>query len=71
MLARTTADLSRRDGLPGFVLVGNDDEGRWTVGAGGPEVTGTPPSLLGWVLGRTDGIGVFSEDPLPELGPWR
>ena len=71
MLARRAKDLSERDDLPGFVLVGNDNEGTWTVGAGGFEITGTPPSLLGWVLGRTDGIGVHSEQALPVLGPWR
>jgi len=71
LLARTANDLSEREDLAGFVLVGNDNEGRWTVGVGGPEITGTPPSLLGWVLGRTDGIGVHSEEPLPHLGPWR
>jgi maleylpyruvate isomerase len=71
MLQDATTDLSKRDDLAGFVLVGNDNEGRWTVGSGGPEITGTPPSLLGWLLGRTDGIGVFSADPLPVLGPWR
>ena len=70
LLARTAKDLSARDDLPGFVLVGNDNEGTWTVGKGGFEVTGTPPSLLGWLLGRTNGIGVHSEEPLPELGPW-
>lgn len=71
MLDRVAADLSARDDLPGFVLVGNDNEGRWTVGTGGPEITGTPPSLIGWALGRTDGIGVFSAEPLPDLGSWR
>ncbi|MEJ7629019.1 MAG: maleylpyruvate isomerase family mycothiol-dependent enzyme [Nocardioidaceae bacterium] len=71
LLARTAKDLSERDDLAGFVLVGNDDEGTWTVGDGGPEITGTPPSLLGWVLGRTDGIGLHSDAPLPDLGPWR
>jgi maleylpyruvate isomerase len=71
MLNRSAKDLSDRDDLPGFVLVGNDNEGRWTVGEGGPEITGTPPSLLGWVLGRTEGIGLHSDVPLPNLGPWR
>ena len=70
-LRRVAEDLSKQGGIPGFVLVGNDNEGFWTVGAGGQEITGTPPSLLGWALGRTDGIGVFSADVLPALGPWR
>jgi maleylpyruvate isomerase len=71
LLARTAKDLSERNDLPGFVLVGNDNEGRWVVGGGGAEITGTPPSLLGWVLGRTHGIGIHSDEPLPVLGPWR
>lgn len=71
LIARTANDLSDRDDLPGFVLVGNDNEGSWTVGGGGPEITGTPPSLLGWLLGRTEGIGLHSDVPLPRLGPWR
>jgi maleylpyruvate isomerase len=70
LLARTAKDLSQRDDMTGFVLVANDNEGRWTVGSGGPEITGTPPSLLGWLIGRTDGIGLHSAAPLPEIGPW-
>ncbi len=71
MLADAAHEYSGRDGIPGFVLVGNDNEGSWTIGAGGPEITGTPPSLLGWLLGRTDGIGVFSQEALPKLPSWR
>ena len=71
LIRRTAQDLRDRDDLSGFVLVANDDEGRWVVGSGGPEITGTPASLLGWLLGRTDGIGLHSDGPLPELGPWR
>jgi maleylpyruvate isomerase len=71
MLDQVAADLARRDDVPALVLVGNENEGRWTVGSGGQEITGTPPSLLGWAVGRTDGIGLFSADPLPNLGPWR
>jgi maleylpyruvate isomerase len=71
MLTDITHDLSTRDDLAGFVLVANDDEGTWVVGDGGAEITGTPPSLLGWLLGRTQGIGLHSDEPLPDLGPWR
>jgi maleylpyruvate isomerase len=71
MLGRVATDLSARDGMTGLVLVANDNEGRWIVAGGGPEVTGTPPSLLGWILGRTGGIGVFSAEPLPSLAAWR
>jgi maleylpyruvate isomerase len=71
LLAQTADEFSMRDGVPGFVLVGNDDEGRWTVGAGGQEINGPPPALLGWLLGRTDGTGLHSSEPLPTLGAWR
>jgi hypothetical protein len=26
---------------------------------------------LGWLIGRTQGIGLHSDDPLPELGAWK
>jgi maleylpyruvate isomerase len=71
LLAESTEEFSTREGTPGFVLVGNDDEGRWTVGAGGQEINGPPPALLGWLLGRTDGTGLHSDDPLPHLEAWR
>ncbi|MGI8577776.1 MAG: maleylpyruvate isomerase family mycothiol-dependent enzyme [Nocardioidaceae bacterium] len=71
LLSRAAADHSAHDGTPGFVLVASDNVGRWTVGPGGQEVTGPPPSLLGWLLGRTDGIGLHSDEPLPQIGAWR
>lgn len=71
MIADRARELTARDEVPGFVVTANDDEGRWTVKGGGPEITGTPPSLLGWLLGRTDGIGLHSEQALPVLGAWR
>lgn len=71
MLTDTTKDFNARADVPSFVLVGNDNEGSWTVGAGGPEITGTPPSLLGWLLGRTDGIGLHSDESLPTLEAWK
>jgi maleylpyruvate isomerase len=71
MLDEVTREYSADAEKPGCVLIGNDNEGRWTIEPGGPEVTGPPPSLLGWLLGRTDGIGLHSKDPLPLLGAWR
>ena len=71
MLGDVTADYSADADKPGMLLVGNDDEGRWTIEPGGPEVSGPPPSLLGWLLGRTDGVGLHSDEPLPALGAWR
>ena len=37
----------------------------WSVRGGGTELTGTPASLLGWLLGRTDGIGLHHGAFLP------
>ncbi len=71
MLADVTRDYSADQDKPGVVLIGNDDEGRWTIEPGGPEVSGPPPSLLGWLLGRTNGVGLHSSSPLPTLGAWR
>ncbi len=71
LLAETAADYSAREAVPGFVLVGNVDEGRWTIGAGGQEITGPPPALLGWLLGRTDGTGLHTDGVLPHLEAWR
>lgn len=71
MLTEVTADFSRRDEVPGMVLIGNDDEGRWTVEPGGVELTGPPPSLLGYLLGRTDGVGLHTDATLPRLAAWR
>lgn len=65
-------ESSHRDDFTGCVLVGNDDEGRWVVAGGGPEISGPPPSLLGWLIGRTDGIGLYTESgALPPQGAWR
>jgi maleylpyruvate isomerase len=71
LLAETAEEFSMRETVPGFVLVGNDGEGRWPVKGGGPDITGPPPALLGWLLGRTDGTGLHTEGRLPELEAWR
>jgi len=71
MLSDVTADFSSRGDKPGLVLVGSGEEGRWVIEPGGPEVSGPPPSLLGFLLGRTGGEGLHSDQPLPDLGTWR
>jgi len=71
LLTEVTADFSGRDDVPGMVLVGNEDEGRWTVEPGGAELTGPPPSLLGYLLGRTDGMGLHTDGTLPRLAAWK
>jgi maleylpyruvate isomerase len=56
----------------GCVLVANDDEGRWVIAGGGPEISGPPPALLGWMVGRSSGIGLHCESgTLPRQEPWR
>lgn len=71
LLAETAEEFSMREGVPGFVLVGIDDEGSWTVGSGGQRISGPPPALLAWLLGRTDGTGLHTEGALPHVGAWR
>ncbi len=71
LLADIAASSATRDDLPACVLVGNDDEGRWVIGGGGEEISGPPPALLGWLIGRTDGVGLNADSGvLPERGVW-
>lgn len=71
LIAARVADLGGRGDVPGLTLVGNDDEGTWTLGDGRQVVNGPPPSLLGWLIGRSSGIGLHSDQPLPHLGAWK
>ncbi len=70
-LDETVADYSQRDEMSEFVLVSSDSKRVWTVGDGGPEITGPPPALLGWLIGRSDGTGLYCDGPLPDVGVWR
>lgn len=69
MLTEVTADFSGRGDMPGMVLV--SDEGRWVVEPGGRDVTGPPPALLGYLLGRSAGEGLHTEGSLPVLRAWK
>lgn len=71
LLDQVSAEFSSRDDAPALVLVRTDDEHRWTVGSGGQEVSGSAPSLLGYLLGRTDGVGLHTDGTLPTMGAWR
>jgi maleylpyruvate isomerase len=71
LLADIAADSLTRDDLPPCILVGNDDEGRWVIAGGGQEISGPPPALLGWLIGRTDGVGLNADSGvLPKPGVW-
>ena len=71
LLSETTTDFSAREDMESFTLVGNEDQGRWDVAGGGREINGPPPALLGWLLGRSEGIALHTEGDLPTIGVWR
>lgn len=71
LIAETAADFSARDDVAAFTLIGSEDAQRWDVGGGGQEITGPPPALLGWLLGRSDGQVLHTEGSLPDIGVWR
>jgi maleylpyruvate isomerase len=55
---------------PGFVVVASDLDRSWTIGDGGPAVTGPAAALGWWLTGRGDGDGLTSEGELPRIGAW-
>jgi maleylpyruvate isomerase len=70
LLDQVTADFAGRDSTPRVTLISHEDR-RWTLAGGGQQVIGPAPALLGWLLGRTKGTGLTSEQPLPTLEAWR
>jgi maleylpyruvate isomerase len=72
MLHVTASDGPRDDGRS-FVLKATDTGREYTVGDGGPTITGRSESLLAWLIGRSDGADLDLEPtgPLPQLGAWR
>lgn len=72
LLTDISDEYSRRDDIEGFELVANEDQGRWTIAGGGPQITGPPPALLGWLTGRSNGIALHTDaEQLPDPGVWR
>jgi maleylpyruvate isomerase len=55
---------------PGLVAVATDLDRSWTIGDGGPAVTGPAAALGWWLTGRGDGEGLTSEGELPRIGAW-
>lgn len=72
LLREVVADLGRRDGAPQLVLRPEGTGHPLTIGAGGPEVTGSVQKLAGWLTGRGDGGGLHVDPPgpLPALPDW-
>jgi maleylpyruvate isomerase len=72
MLSVEAQRLSEREGFPALSLRDVDTQRVWSIGAGGPTVTGPAAALLAWLIGRAggDGLTVEPAGPLPSLPPW-
>lgn len=69
LLLDSVAD--RRDEGVGLIAVASDLDRSWTIGDGGPAVTGPAAALGWWLTGRGDGAGLRSEGgTLPRIGAW-
>jgi maleylpyruvate isomerase len=57
---------------PVTALVATDVDGRWQVGADGPELSGPCRDLMGWLTGRSPGAGlaVSPAGEVPPAPPW-
>lgn len=63
--------LPRVDGTTGLVVVASNLDRSWTIGDGGPTVTGPAAALGWWLTGRGDGAGLTSEGGRPpRIGAW-
>lgn len=66
-----TAMAARDDRADGLVLVATDLDRSWTIGDGGPAVTGPVTALAWWITGRGEGAGLTSDGgALPRMGAW-
>jgi maleylpyruvate isomerase len=72
VLRREARRLSERADFPALSLRDVDTQRVWSIGAGGPTVTGPLAALLAWLIGRSpgDGLTVEPAEPLPSLPPW-
>ena len=59
----------RAGGVAPPITLLSDEGGRWSIGEGAPEVTGSSAALLLWLARGQEG-GVSSEAPLPGLPSW-
>ncbi|WP_242893385.1 maleylpyruvate isomerase family mycothiol-dependent enzyme [Actinomadura litoris] len=78
-LTSTLTDMAalpetQRAGLAGCRITATDSGESADLGwaPGGPEASGSGRALLGWLSGRSDGVGVAlrPDGPLPEPPPW-
>lgn len=65
-------NLGNRGDFPAMSLRAVDTQRVWSIGAGGPAVSGPTAALLAWLIGRSpgDGLTVEPDGPLPALPPW-
>lgn len=73
LLDDTAADYAARTDPPDIVLVDVDSGRRWVIGKPGQgvQVSANRAALLAWLLGRTNGDGLHTDGPLPQLESWR
>jgi maleylpyruvate isomerase len=70
LVTAVTALTAPEEGTTGFVAVATDVDRSWTIGDGGPAVSGAASALGWWLGGRGDGTGLTSEGELPRIGAW-
>jgi maleylpyruvate isomerase len=70
------ATFSSREGFPPMQLQvwrlpgGSSNDNRYSIGEGGPEISGSGPDLLDWLSGRSSSEALFSRDAVPTLPRW-
>lgn len=68
-LTETVSAFRRHEGMPPVTL---DIDGRVeVVRPGGPTVAGSAPDVLAWLIGRSRGTGLRSDQPLAAVPAWK
>lgn len=68
---RLVTSMTRREQETGFTAYAVDLDRSWTIGDGGPTVSGTAADLGWWLTGRGAGEGLTTDGgALPRTGAW-